>query len=182
MCSKMLRWPGRSGMPYSVAVDKGSVTEPECDPHALERAACVALERMNQPDGSSLAITFVDDATIRRLNEQYRGIDSPTDVLSFSTREGHGFILPEEEQRELGDVVISCETAARQARLMGHACAEELALLTIHGCLHLMGMDHDTDAAQQAMWQLQDELLAKLGYTLRSYSPPDVSGDGGEDD
>ncbi len=169
-------------MPYSIAIDTGSVVEPECDPQALQRAASVALQRTNQPDGSCVAITLVDDATIKRLNEQYRGIASATDVLSFSAREGDGFVLPEEEQYELGDVVISCETAARQARIMGHSCAEELALLTIHGCLHLVGMDHDTDEAQQAMWQLQDELLAELGYGLRSYSPPDLSGDGGDDD
>lgn len=168
-------------MPYFIAIDAGSFVGPDCDPDALQNAARVALERMNQPDGSSVAITLVDDATIRHLNEQYRGVDSVTDVLSFSTQGGEGFILPEEGQFELGDIVISCDTAAGQARLMGHACAEELALLTIHGCLHLVGMDHGTDAEQQAMWQLQDELLAELGYTLRSYSPPDLSGDGAND-
>ena len=160
-------------MAYSIAIDTDAIADAERHVAALGRAASAALERTNQPEGSSVAITLVDDATIRRLNEQYRGVDSATDVLSFSAREGDGFILPEEEQRELGDVVISCETAARQASLMGHSLADELVLLAAHGCLHLVGMDHDTGEAQEAMWQLQDELLAELGYSLRSYSPPD---------
>lgn len=169
-------------MPYAITIDVEAVAGHACDTQALERAATVTLERTNQPDGSSVAITLVSDSAIQRLNEQYRGVESATDVLSFATREGDGFILPDDERREMGDVVISYETAARQASVMGHGVQDELTLLVIHGCLHLAGMDHDSAEAEEAMWRLQDELLAELGCALRSYSPPDltgISGDGG---
>jgi probable rRNA maturation factor len=97
---------------------------------------------------SELSVALVDDATIADLNSRYRGVSRPTDVLSFSLVEG--------EEKDLGgnllgDVVISVETAARQARRAHRGLDAEVARLLIHGTLHLLGHDHETDDAARAM-------------------------------
>jgi len=81
---------------------------------------------------------------IRRLNRTWRGIDTPTDVLSFPAGEDPG------PGRHLGDLVISRETAARQARHEGHSLATELRVLALHGLLHLLGYDHERDSGRMA--------------------------------
>jgi len=86
-----------------------------------------------------VSILFVTDETICRLNRQYRAIDSATDVLAFSMREGEDADLHPEL---MGDVVISVETARRQAQEAGHSLERELAILLVHGILHLAGFDH----------------------------------------
>jgi probable rRNA maturation factor len=158
---------------YIVTIDITVPACTECNPQVLERAAVLALATAGQPAGAAASITLVDDAAIRALNRDYRGIDAPTDVLSFSALEGEDFVLPEGLALELGDVVISLESAERQAQSLGHSTVAELALLVTHGCLHLAGFDHDTPEQQAAMWQAQDEVLETLGYSLRSYLPPD---------
>ena len=101
---------------------------------------------------------LVDDAAIAELNRAYRGIDGPTDVLAFPMGEGRfGALSPD----LLGDVVISAETAARQAG--PHGVQPELALLLIHGILHLLGYDHGGPVERRAMWRKQRALLAALG-------------------
>jgi probable rRNA maturation factor len=160
-------------MENNVTVDTTMPEGSECDTDTLQRAAVLALGAAGQPTGAGASITLVSDAAIQALNREYRGIDLATDVLSFSALEGEGFVLPEGLPLELGDVVISFESAERQARALGHSTASELALLAIHGCLHLAGFDHDTPERQAAMWQAQDKALATLGYTLRSYIPPE---------
>ena len=103
----------------------------------------------------------MDDAAIRDLNRTYRGVDAPTDVLAFPMREGRfGLLSPE----LLGDVVISAETAARQAPAGG--LRGELALLLVHGILHLVGYDHHTSAARRRMWRKQEALLADCGVAV----------------
>jgi probable rRNA maturation factor len=97
---------------------------------------------------SELSVALVDDATIADLNSRYRGVSRPTDVLSFSLVEG--------EEKDLGgnllgDVVISVETAARKARRAHRGLDAEVARLLIHGTLHLLGHDHETDDAARAM-------------------------------
>ena len=97
-----------------------------------------------------MAVTFIGDRKMRRLNRDYRGIDSPTDVLSFS----YG------DPRELGDVVISTATAARQAESLGLPIDVELQHLIIHGTLHLAGYDHETDNGE--MKRLENRLRREL--------------------
>lgn len=89
---------------------------------------------------AELSLLFVNDAQIRRLNKRYRKINRPTDVLAFPMLEGDGFPL---RSQLLGDVVISLETAKRQAKLVGHSLEQEIRTLLIHGILHLMGYDHE---------------------------------------
>lgn len=90
-------------------------------------------------EGAQLSVAVVSDAKIRELNLTYRQVDGATDVLAFSQREGEGPALHGEI---LGDVVISAETAARQAASMGRPLERELDTLLVHGILHLAGFDH----------------------------------------
>jgi probable rRNA maturation factor len=107
---------------------------------------------------------LVTDARIRALNRHYRGEDHPTDVLAFPQGQGSG---PAGYPGLLGDVVISVETAARQAARAGHSLTREAALLLIHGILHLLGHDHATAAARRRMWALQRRLLRETAADLR---------------
>jgi probable rRNA maturation factor len=97
---------------------------------------------------SELSLSLVDDAEIQELNRTWRGIDRPTDVLSFSLVEGDCEL---HRGSLLGDVVIGVEIAARQARNRHRAYDEELARLLIHGLLHLLGHDHEADAEYREM-------------------------------
>ncbi len=116
--------------------------------HLLEAAGEIEAE---------LSLSLVDDETIRRLNREYRGIDAPTDVLSFSLREGE----PVGQDHALGDIVISVDTARRQAREYGHTVAEEIEELIFHGYLHLAGYDHEQD--DPSAWrQAEAELIGEL--------------------
>jgi len=103
--------------------------------------------------GSSATIAFVSDKTIRQLNRQFRGIDKATDVLSFPAADS--------DNRNLGDIAISVETAATQAKENGLTFDEEVAQLILHGLLHLAGYDHETDNGQ--MNRLELRLRRKLG-------------------
>src|SRR5215813_13075540 len=102
------------------------------------------LDRIGRPD-AVLTITFIRDPAMRRLNREYRGIDKPTDVLSFASHEGVEMAGSWDESRHLGDVVISVETAERYAREMSLSFDREIEHLVIHGALHLAGYDHETD-------------------------------------
>jgi len=101
-------------------------------------------------DESSATIAFVSDKRIRELNRQFRGIDKATDVLSF----------PAEEESNLGDVAVSVETAAIQAKENGLTLDQEVAQLILHGLLHLSGYDHETDNGE--MNRLELKLRRKL--------------------
>jgi probable rRNA maturation factor len=106
------------------------------------------------------SVVVVDDATMAVLNHTHRGVAGPTDVLAFPMTEGRfGALSPE----LLGDVVISAETAARQAREAGRGLRDELALLLVHGLLHLVGYDHGTVQERQRMWRKQRRVLAACG-------------------
>lgn len=121
--------------------------------------ARAVLDRIGHED-ATLTITFVRDRSIRELNRDYRGIDKPTDVLSFAYHEGDDFAAQEIEPQHLGDIVISVETAARYAQEMGLTFEREIAHLVIHGTLHLAGYDHETDSGE--MNRLERKLRKEL--------------------
>lgn len=123
----------------------------------VESDATFVLSRVQRPDGE-VCVMFCDDATIHPLNRDWRGKDKPTDVLSFSQLEGEAIGDP----NLLGDVVISVETAARQAEERGHAVAHELRVLLVHGLLHLVGYDHEQDDDAVVMEALEKEILTAL--------------------
>ncbi len=113
----------------------------------LRRRAARLLRELGHR-GSELSISLVDDGTIRELNQEWRGIDRATDVLSFSLLEGDH---PRRRGQLLGDVVISVETAARQARRRRRGVDEIAARLMVHGVLHVLGHDHVRPAQARVM-------------------------------
>ena len=118
------------------------------DTKAWETFAARAVAAIGHTE-SSATIAFVSDRTIRQLNRQFRGVDKPTDVLSFPA-----------EESNLGDVAISVDTAAVQAKENGLTFDEEVAQLILHGLLHLSGYDHETDNGE--MNRLELRLRKKL--------------------
>jgi probable rRNA maturation factor len=109
---------------------------------------------------AELSIALVGDAEMHALNARYRGVDRPTDVLAFALREGRGAKLHPDL---LGDVVISLDTAARQAGGRGALPADEVQTLLAHGILHLLGYDHERSPVEaRRMFQKQRRLLKSL--------------------
>lgn len=118
--------------------------EPEpLDTRAFERLALFVLSMEGVPEMTELSIALVDDEEMAHLNKQYRGIDGPTDVLSFGCDDPCP--TPGDEPVTLGDVVIAPAVAERQAAELGHSVEHELDVLLVHGVLHLLGYDHETD-------------------------------------
>lgn len=126
-----------------------------------ERAVAAALARAGVPvqGGAELSIALADDAAVRRLNAQWRGIDKPTNVLSFPAAD------PDElaDAPHVGDIVLAFETVEREASDDGKTLADHTAHLIVHGTLHLLGFDHETDEEAQAMEALEIAALADLG-------------------
>ena len=115
------------------------------------------LKALKLPDDLELSVVLTTDEEIHVLNRDYRGMDRPTDVLSFSMREGIGLETP-----LLGDVVISLETAQRQADEKGWSLEEEFGFLLLHGILHLAGYDHVQDEDSRAMAARTDEIWSEF--------------------
>ncbi len=122
----------------------------------------------------AIDFSFVDDARIQELNRDYRGKDKPTDVLSFPLFEhGEEFDFPVSgEEIALGDIVISTQTAARQALEQAHSFEREIAFLATHGALHLLGYDHAEDGERRAMFSRQDAIFEAIFPAERVVSPP----------
>jgi probable rRNA maturation factor len=114
--------------------------------------------------GAELSVLLTNDGFIRTLNRTHRGKDKATDVLSFSQTEGSEGLLPEEIANALlGDVVISLETAARQARRRRHTLLDEVTFLLAHGILHLLGYDHENDEDEAVMNEMTARLVQAAG-------------------
>lgn len=124
----------------------------------IQRAAEAMLRTLKLPK-AELSVVLCDDATIHALNRDYRKKNKPTDVLAFALREGEGGHLAGDM---LGDVIISLDTATRQARERGIVTRDEVRMLLAHGLLHLLGWDHRDDAEDARMRAETDRLLAAL--------------------
>lgn len=142
----------------SVDVSSESVEPPSWLP-GVERFVGLVLERLGI-SGWEVSVLFCDDAFIHNLNATYRGIDAPTDVLSFSQTEGPGVGDP--EAVHAGDIVISLDTLTRQAAEFDVSLEEELKRLLIHGILHLAGHDHGEQHDDGRMMGIQEGLLSQL--------------------
>jgi probable rRNA maturation factor len=118
---------------------------------ASETLAILALEN------SEISIVLENNEQIRKLNKDYRGLDEPTDVLSFSFNE----LDPDTGSNYLGDVIISTQKVKKQALDQGHSIKKELVTLIIHGILHLAGYDHSTEKEEKEFFDLQNEILEK---------------------
>ncbi len=137
------------------------------DTKPLRKAALATLAQQDVREACEVVVVISDDAALRDLNTRFRGIDSPTDVLSFAddTRgpfAGGGANFP----RYLGDIVISIDRAREQAETAGGTLVQELQLLTVHGVLHLLGHDHAEPAQKAAMWAAQTAILTALGANI----------------
>ncbi|MDO4431788.1 MAG: rRNA maturation RNase YbeY [Aerococcaceae bacterium] len=143
-----------------------------------------ATEMLGLGDGIEVDISLVSDEEIQALNRDYRQLDKPTDVLSFALEEvtsefdiDFEALVGDDEDgdddweeledfdRHLGDIIISYPRAVAQAEEYGHSLERELAFLAVHGFLHLNGYDHQTEEEAQAMFALQEKVLAQYGLT-----------------
>jgi probable rRNA maturation factor len=117
-----------------------------------------ALRLQGYRDTPDVSVALVDDAYIRMLNQEYRGVDQPTDVLAFRMDPADSAVA----ESALGDIVISVERARDQARQFKHPLRREVALLAVHGLLHLLGYEDETETGASTMWSKQKELLDKI--------------------
>ena len=128
---------------------------------ALKRYARMVLAELGK-DLWDLSVMLCSDETMQALNSRYRGKAGTTDVLTFSLDEGEAFPVQGGIRRQAGDIVISLDSLAANARRFGISEDEELRRLLIHGILHLDGMDHRTNGKTEPMLQLQEQILTKL--------------------
>lgn len=126
---------------------------------ALELAACQALRVAQALPPIALSVVITSAEHIQSLNDQFKGENSPTDVLAFPSSDDP---VEPGEVPYLGDVIIGYPVAQAQAAEAGHSTLAELALLTVHGVLHLLGYDHDTPDRKSEMWALQSAALDVL--------------------
>ncbi len=135
----------------------------------LVRKACRAAlkyEKFEKP--AQIDVTFVDDIKIREINREFRDIDKATDVLSFPLGENGIYdVNPENGACMLGDVVISVDRARAQADLYGHGIEREIAFLTVHSVLHLLGYDHvGGESERKIMRKKEEEILESMGLSV----------------
>ena len=130
----------------------------------IHRAIAAAAEMVDADIGETeLAIMLTDDAGIRTLNSNWRGIDKPTNVLSFPALQPEGEWKPGDAPRMLGDIAIAYETTRKEADDEQKPFDHHLSHLAVHGFLHLIGYDHENDDDAEAMETLEAEILAQLG-------------------
>ena len=149
--------------------------EAERAAHAALAAACPGL------DAAELSLLLADDAALRELNRHWRGKDAPTNVLSFAATPARPGEVPRPALPGmpliLGDIAIAAETCAREAALQGKSRAQHLVHLVVHGVLHLLGYDHETEAEAEEMERLEIGILAGLGLP-DPYAEPAEAADG----
>lgn len=137
-------------------------TNEQIDIDDLRNVIDKAFERENVTN-AFMNVIIVNNETIHQINKEYRGIDRPTDVISFALEDDKTFINT--DFRVLGDIYISIDKVYEQAKLYGHSTRRELSFLTVHGILHLLGYDHMVKDDEIIMFKKQDDILNSLGIT-----------------
>lgn len=127
---------------------------------ALHKAMNIA-SNLHSLEDSTVNIILVDNAKIREINREYRGVDRETDVISFALNDFE--VAFPWEREELGDIYISVEKALEQSREYGHSFDRELVYLAVHGLLHLLGYDHLEEAEKKEMRQEEEKIMAEVG-------------------
>ncbi len=147
----------------AIAVQVDEAFQARVDGMDLARAVTATLEDEGRP-GLEVTLVVTDDRAVQDLNRQFRGVDEPTDVLSFPAQDpAPGFVSAPEAAGYLGDIVIALPFTERQAAGLGRALRAELRLLAVHGTLHLLGYDHAEPEDEARMWARQDSILARSG-------------------
>jgi probable rRNA maturation factor len=135
---------------------------------SLRGIADEAAQRLGISSSSELSLLLVDNEYIKELNFMYRGKDEATDVLSFAMNE-LGEEEPELEELDdinmLGDIVISVEQAWHQSQEYGHSLERELGYLLVHGLLHLLGYDHESEREQKLMREWEEKIMSAIGLS-----------------
>ncbi len=154
-------------MDVAVDIQVDEQYEADVDAELIEQTVVAVLQGEGISEPVELSVLVTSDVAIHDLNHTYRGMDKSTDVLSFASEEdapGTSFVRPPDTPRYLGDIAISYEHVLAQAEDYGHSTARELAYLTAHGVLHLLGYDHERgedDAA--AMRSREEATMDRLG-------------------
>ncbi len=153
----------------SIKNKEKSIKLPENYRTLIRKACNATLCYENFFDLAEVNLTIVNDAEIKRLNNEFRGFDNSTDVLSFPLGEDGVYDLnPETNALMLGDIVISAEHAVSQAEAYGHSLEREIAFLTVHSMLHLLGYDHvNNELQEKEMFKKQEEILMKMGLGVK---------------
>jgi probable rRNA maturation factor len=149
--------------PVHVQVDGAFL--PVVDESWLREVAGLTLETEGR-QAAELSLYVTGDERIRQFNRDYRATDAPTDVLSFGG-DVPDFVGGPESSTYLGDVLISYPRAKAQAQAAGHSLEAELALLVVHGVLHLLDYDHEIEDARRRMWDRQACILNRLGLSIK---------------
>lgn len=157
--------PQRPASRLSLAVDIRPRTTLAAQRALIRSVARTTLALAERTGRMRLEVHLVDDATIHRINAEHRGVDAPTDVLSFPQLEESGFVLPPGEARHVGELVLSLERVSAQAEEYGHSFERELGYLTAHGILHCLGYDHETDAEREVMREREEAVMMEVGLT-----------------
>ncbi len=147
-------------MPIDVHVDDAFVES--VDVTLIERTAAAVLAYTGVFEAVSISLLITSDATLQKLNHDYRGIDAPTDVLSFADDNYTSFVIAPGTPRYLGDIAISYERVQEQAAEYGHAIERELAYLVAHGMLHLLGYDHERSPDDAAAMRTGEEAVMEM--------------------
>jgi len=132
----------------------------------IVRRSCIAVLNMEKfAEAADINVLFVDNAQMQEINKKHRNIDKPTDVLSFPLgKDGKYDINPEDGACMLGDIVISMEKAYEQANTYGHSLQREVAFLTTHAVLHLLGYDHEVGGIDKVrMREKEEQIMVQLG-------------------
>lgn len=131
----------------------------------IKRLTKVICQKEHVRGKHFISYLFVNNEEIHKLNNEYRHIDRPTDVISFAMIDGDDNDNQNEYPEELGDIFISYEKIVEQAKAYGHHNLREMAFLVTHGTLHLLGYDHQTPEDSKIMFDLQEEILNKVKIT-----------------
>lgn len=135
----------------------------------VETVIYKTLEVAGCHEPCEVSVVLTDDAKIHELNRDYRGIDKPTDVLSFALEDEPTVALPPGFPRMLGDVIVSLETVRRQAAEHSKTYPSECAWALCHGLLHLLGYDHNSDEEEDAMRAKEQQALAGLAEVIERW-------------
>lgn len=150
-------------MDYTISIQINERYIAVIDSNIIRRAINQALNYVAKSDRVSLSVVFEDDEILHQLNNQYLGIDAPTDVLAFPAE----YTDSDTGERYLGDILVSASRALEQAAEGNHPIEDELQLLVVHGVLHLLGYDHTETSEKEQMQSAQSAILHNLGCELK---------------